>query len=438
MLVYGKVKMSAAQNKFLNLRKHTAKLTFKIKTIFSSPYGATIFPFFLLVTAFLFPPSIYSYYVKEPDYMFLNIKMLIFGVLCLFFYYIGIFIGSFKPLFNFNLITKKIKINSFLYIVLILILSLILQFVFLIVIYIYFSKVSGISLFTVIFLGYGDIIKTYSKVLKIPYGLGAIQTILAPIEFWLLYKIYYAKNNIPNKKYKLLKSFVTFSAILYIIENILLINRPLLMIFIIGWIMIYSYFNKVKIFSILFKLFLLSLILFAITSIIRWASTGEDIVYMIIGKLLGYTIADFNRMVLMIENKLSYVSAGVPGIFFLLPITKIPGTEITFFKIPDYSYFSLSAVNNVGLNGSYNMATLFGGIYQVIGIATPVYFFFLGIVGSRLFISFKRGKNFGIILYPLFYASVTLWMIDVNFFILDFLYYFYIFIILTVYSAFFR
>jgi hypothetical protein len=72
-----------------------------------SPYGATVFPLLLLFISFIFPPSLYEHYVNEPNYMFLNFKMLAFGLLCVLFYYIGIYISKYKPLFNFRLIKKK-------------------------------------------------------------------------------------------------------------------------------------------------------------------------------------------------------------------------------------------------------------------------------------------------------------------------------------------
>jgi hypothetical protein len=80
-----------------------------------TPYGATLFPVLLLFISFIFPPLLYEHYVDEPNYMFLNFKMLIFGLLCVFFYYIGISISNYRPLFNFRLIKKKIKLSIFSY-----------------------------------------------------------------------------------------------------------------------------------------------------------------------------------------------------------------------------------------------------------------------------------------------------------------------------------
>jgi hypothetical protein len=78
-----------------------------------SPYGATLFPVILLFISFIFPPSLYEHYVNEPNYTFLNFKMLAFGLLCVFFYYIGIYISKYSPLFNFRLIKKKYKTTNF-------------------------------------------------------------------------------------------------------------------------------------------------------------------------------------------------------------------------------------------------------------------------------------------------------------------------------------
>jgi hypothetical protein len=80
-----------------------------------TPYGATLFPLLLLFISFIFPPLLYEHYVDEPNYMFLNFKMLVFGLLCVFFYYIGISISNYRPLFNFRLIKKKIKLSIFSY-----------------------------------------------------------------------------------------------------------------------------------------------------------------------------------------------------------------------------------------------------------------------------------------------------------------------------------
>jgi hypothetical protein len=83
------------------------------------------------------------------------------------------------------------------------------------------------------------------------------------------------------------------------------------------------------------------------------------------------------------------------------------------------------------------MATLFGGIYQSIDIATFIYFFLLGFLGKKFIIYLLEGA-LGIVLYPLFYASVALWMIDVNIFFMSLLYAMYAVFILEIYSSIFK
>ncbi len=402
-----------------------------------SPYGATLFPVLLLFISFIFPPSLYENYVNEPNYMFLNFKMLAFGLLCVFFYYIGIYISKYKPLFNFRLIKKKIKLPIFTYLGIILAIVIFLKLLFIFSLFAYFD-----NLLEIIISGKGQLIKDYlGTKIKIPFGLGALPSFIIGIEFWLLYKWYTFQTeliHLSKSKYFKFKMFILFSIALFIVSNIIHVNRPLLMIFSLGWFLIYSYFNKGSIFGRIVKLSIIIVLIFIIVQILRSAGghSYENLDELVLGRLLGYTIADFNRFALIIEGKLNYVEAGISRIFYILPIYKIPLTNIVFFDFLEYSSLSLSAAGNAGLNSSYNMATLFGGIYQSIGIATPLYFTILGFIGNRLYISFKNGKAFGIIFYPLFYASVALWMIDVNIFFMYFLYFFYSFIFVVLYEAF--
>lgn len=418
------------------------KIKLKIKDFIISPYGATLFPLLLLLISFLFPPSLYESYVKEPNYTFLNVKMFIFVLLCIFFYYIGVFISSYKPLFSFNLIKKKVKVSFFVYIGIISALTIVLQLIFVFLMFIYFNKILYLNLLEIVLSGKGQLIKDYlGKDVRIPFGLGNIPLFVIGIEFWLLYKFYTFQADLNYFKkfrdFKYLKVSIVVSLIIFIISNIITVNRPSLMIFLIGWFVIYSYFKKGSTFHRVIKLFITIVLIFAITSILRWmGGSSDNLTDVVLGRLLGYTVADFNRLALIIEGKLSYVDAGVPRIFYILPILKIPLTNIEFFDIRETSPLSLSAVGSAGLNSDYNMATLFGGIYQSIGVATPIYFTVLGFIGRRIYISFKKGKIFGIMLYPLFYASVALWMIDVNVFFMFFPYFFYAFVLMMFYDNF--
>lgn len=233
-------------------------------------------------------------------------------------------------------------------------------------------------------------------------------------------------NNFNKLMYLSILMFITFA--------LLTVNRPAITIFLLGWFCIYFYFYRgraLKIFFAILKLGFAIIFMFIITALFRWGSASEDIIYLVLDRLIGYTIASYNRFALILEGKLSYIKEGIPAIFYIFPIVKIPLTNIVFFDLRELCHISLRAAGYAGLNPSYNLATLFGGIYQVLGYITFLYFFILGFIGNRLYISFKNGTTFGIIFYPLFYAFVALWIVDVNFFLLYFLPFFYIFLFIT-------
>jgi len=401
-----------------------------IDKLITSPYGATLFPIILMMLSFAFPSSLYEYLINEPNYMFLNYKIITFGMLCILFYYIGVYISNYKPFLHFRLLQKLKHQHLLINFKIILAFVIILQFVYFFFLNIFFYKSLNQNLLEIVFSGRGQLIKDYLGIeIKIPFGIASIPNYVLGIEFWLIYNLYtFQKGMFDIKNLKYLKLANTLSLILLVIFNIISVNRPILIILIIGYFVIHSYFRKESVIFNLAKSWFIILLLFVFISILRWSSNNENLVNLILNRLLGYTIASFNRFAFIIDGKLSYVDVGIPKVFYIFPILKIPLTNIEFHNFLEYSRLSLSACGNLGLNPDYNMATLFGGIYQSIGIATPIYFLFLGFIGRRLYISFKNGKTFGIIFYPLFYAYVVLCMIDVNIFIMFFPYFFYAFL----------
>jgi len=132
-----------------------------IRKVILTPYGATLFPVLLLFISFIFPPSLYEHYVNEPDYMFLNFKMLAFGLLCVFFYYIGFFVSNYKPPFSFRLVKKKIKLSIFTYLGIILAIVIFLQLFSIFLFFVYFNKIVALNLFKIVISGNGQLIKNY-------------------------------------------------------------------------------------------------------------------------------------------------------------------------------------------------------------------------------------------------------------------------------------
>lgn len=408
-----------------------------VKKLLLCPYGATIFPIFVLLSALFFPPSLYKYYVNEPNYIFLNFLVVIYVLVCLVFYSLGVYISDFKLAYRLNLFKKKIGLSPFTYIGIVAIITIALQLLFIIIFNVYFAKTAGLSLFLVSLLGKGELVKVVSREISIPLGLGAIPTFILGFEFWLLYQLYKLGEleYQSRKQEKSLRILIWLSLFLNLLVNIITVNRPVLLVLIIGFYVIYAYFNKRGPLSGLVKLFFTIMIVFIVTSILRWAAGAKgEISYLLLSRYIGYLIAPYNRLALIIDGNLSYK---LPKLFYLLPICKIPFINIVFY--PSYSelnfLYAYPALASAGLNTSYNMTTLFGAMYETLGIAAPAYFAIWGIVGNRLFHSFKEGRTFGIVFYPLFYSSVALWIVDVNYFLMMFFYFFYAYLVLIIYNA---
>lgn len=406
-----------------------------------SPFTPTIFPIFLLFISFIFPPDIYEYYINEKNLMFLNLKMLLFGILCTFFYFAGVYISTkLKPIL---LLTKEEINQKFIsYLIFLSCFIIVIHIISLVFMSIEFLKVVGISIYQLAIQGTSQLIKdTLGKEVRLPFGLGGVTAFTPGILFYVIARYYYMKKLFQGyssqmKKLQKLKILIYVSIFVFLIFNILTVNRPSITIFLLGWLCIYLHFYGTsfqKLTMTLIKVSFGIVAIFIIVSIVRWGGTYENLIYMVMERLIGYTIANFNRFAFIIDDRLSYVSNGVPAIFYIFPITKVPLTDIVFFDFLELSKASLGAVGELGLNSSYNMATLFAGIYQAIGYFALVYFIALGIFGGRLYNSFKNGTIAGVIFYPLFFSSVALWMIDVNVFFLSFPYtlYAFLFIIFT-------
>jgi hypothetical protein len=412
------------------------KIKLKFKDFIISPYGATLFPLLLLLISFLFPPSLYESYMEEPNYTFLNVKMFIFVLLCIFFYYIGVFISSYRPLFRFNFIKGKNKWEvSYYYFFLktTALLIIIAELLFIFFVYQYFNKILQDNLLKIILSAKAQLLKGYLiKGIDLPFGMAGLQYLLIGVEFWLIYRFESFKNHLFKSKLDRFSIYISLSVFLFIVINILTLNRTALMSFLAGLFLLRFYFNN-KIYNELLKLFIAIVVLFILISILRF---GGDIE--VFSNFLGYTIVNFNRLAAVLEEKLNYISAGVPNIFYLFPIPRIPLIGINFYDFESLAEVTLSAAEASGLNPNYNMSTLFSGIYQSIGIFTPIYFTILGFIGRRLYISFKDGRTFGIILYPLFYASLVLSIDEVNIFILFLPYCIYAYIFIIIYENFIK
>ncbi len=77
-----------------------------------SPYGMTLISLLLFLLAFVFPPSLYSSYIQEPDFVFLDPASLVFFLMCTLGFLLGLmFVDFVFPLHSFTYERRKTRFS---------------------------------------------------------------------------------------------------------------------------------------------------------------------------------------------------------------------------------------------------------------------------------------------------------------------------------------
>jgi hypothetical protein len=152
--------------------------------------------------------------------------------------------------------------------------------------------------------------------------------------------------------------------------------------------------------------------LFVSFSMLR-GSTGPDV---LIGDILGYTIAAYNRLAAVLDGRLRYPFSG-RGLY----ISGFVAFNNTFNKIfhvnqlfswPDFDTVwrsEFEAVSSAGLNGRLIWSGAFGYAFSDLRWAAPFLIFIYGLVTGWAWRLLKLGKTAGIVLYPWCAFCVLFW-----------------------------
>ena len=127
----------------------------------------------------------------------------------------------------------------------------------------------------------------------------------------------------------------------------------------------------------------------------------------LIESTMGYTVASFNRLSLMLSGSLNYPYGG-SGIYAFRFLANVPilgwFVDVSrLFLIPDAYLAWLSefdAVAMSGLSSYYIWATAFGYVFIDLGNWVFLYFFLFGVLSAWGWREFWQGKTLGITLYP--------------------------------------
>jgi len=395
-----------------------------------NPYYVTLIPLLLFLITFFYPSNSWYTIFEEANVTYLSFGTLAFILVCLLFLVFGIILGS-----TIKITRAQNKIHSKLYFNLLLAPVLTVTAIVFVFYIIYLAtNFPGYLLLTIS--GEGDLVKSMVAGGQMNYS--TLPNFAIPIVWWGWYRYYSFSDKLNTILYLL-----RFTTLLLLIILVVNAARFALMPFIIGWFVIYTkliVFDKTsrknhKSRSIKFVLILslVILVLFSLFAIARGIDNLEDLFSMI----LGYGPVSFNRLGAIFHSNLTFTYSNtfvyvIPEPFFtafryIFSMQTISGHEVWLSEF--------DGIQNANLNHKYIWLTIFGYVYDSIGLFSFFYFFIYGIITGLFWIAFLKGRLIGIVMYPLTYFSIFFFF-GSNYLITFFAYYLLIYALLYCWELF--
>jgi hypothetical protein len=365
-----------------------------------SPYGMTAAALLLFLVALMFPPSLYSSYIQEPDFMFFDPASLVFFLLCTLGFLLGLKLVDFLfPVHGFRYEKRETRFSPMWFILLPLIAG------------------TALTVFSIVLLLRNNnyllqlLLTAEGGQLRDP---GAQDTIvqatpaLMGIVWWAIWRK--DQFNIRGWRRSALHSAIVLATLSMVMWCVLMLTRGQLMPILAGIaiLLLLRCFIEGKLtpaFILRFAAICTGSIvaLFASFSMLRGAADLDTI----ISNILGYTIAPYNRLAAILDGRLRYPFAG-KGLYFSGFVSSNRAFNALFhinqiFSWPDFNTVwqsEFGAVAAAGLNGNLIFAGTFGYIFFELGWLSPLLLFIYGLAAGWAWRSLKLGKTAGIVLYP--------------------------------------
>ena len=362
-----------------------------------------LFSFFICIVAVLFPPKLYSFYIHEPNRMFLNFSLFIFYSSNLIFLMIGVKISY--SICNFQKICSDKTIHKHLGLL-----------IFLFALSCYATVVSFTVNRSLIYNAIAFEGQNLKNSFYLPAGLNVINFVNMGVVWWGIWLWRWPKLYVE-------KLLIVFIGILTFVASIIKLSRGELYPLAIGCIIsslglfaskTISKKNASTAFFIIKLLFFLIVLamLFLIFSIFR----GSISTNALLSDSIGYIFSPFNRLASILDGSLVYKDSG-KGIY-LFPFAGYNNVVNSIFNIRElfnwpsfetFWLFEFVSVANSGLNGYLIWSTAAGYVYSDIGYMFFLYWIFVGFFIGVAWQFFRQGTLFGFIFYPWVAFCLIFW-----------------------------
>lgn len=380
----------------------------------SSPYGPAYVSCVVFLVAWLFPPGIYSSYLREPDLMFLDSFSLLFFSLCVVAFFLGLrthrmnnLKGWTKPFPGAQTASPVIFICVPLAIAMILCGN---------TLRIFGAHVNFVALLAS---SQGNVIKGYGS-----GGGGYVNgfwtkapILLTGTLWWSLVRI--SQLRMHRSARALLTAFWLLALFLNAFTFVAMVDRTSLIPLLTGSMMIYLFLKKesgqLKLSNSLLYAFIGGASIIVLFSAIAYMR-GNVVGNLLVASLLGYAIASYNRFAAVLHGQMHYFYAG-RGVYLAYYLQNAPAVQRLFKVLNAFQWptsleiynSEFASVGLAGLNMKFNLAGVFGYLYADIGWAALIYLFGVGYLSGYLWTKFRAGSATGMVLYPWVASWILLW-----------------------------
>jgi hypothetical protein len=384
----------------------------------ASPVTLALVSSSLFAFGWVFPPGLYTAYLREPDWLFLNPVCLLYFSLCVAGFFAGVYFSRYVKGASFDGPPPPIStVSAFSYLGFPLITMTVLCGIYLLLLG---ARVDFIAL----------LVSQQGSSLKMvdENGTGVanrwqmVHVLLTATLGWAQYRALQLK--FPQGSRGIF--WIIFSAgwLVDAATSIALVDRTQLMPLIANTVIIAIFFKtrgkRISFFR-LAAFALVSMLALVGTFLLLSFLRGSLVVNSLMGSLLGYTIVSYNRMAALLLGAMHYnyegkgvylvpFLSGSAGLNRIIPFNDIFGwpTARELWRT------EFASVAQSGLNPSYIWSSIFGYLYSDIGWFTPFYMFFYGLFCCYFWIKFKTGKAIGLVVYPWVAFGIMFWL-GVNF-----------------------
>ena len=377
-----------------------------------SPYGLAMVSYCIFLFAWVFPSDIYTEYIHERDLMFLDPLSLAFYTGCVAAFLLGVRASRLVVNQGRNSAAAIAVRSPLLYLAIPLVISLVWCSI-------YLKMLGGKLEFVALLLSQqGESIKAAGQFGQLNVGIWSSGLfMLTAVLWWSSVRAHQlVLRGIAKHTFRILFLAGVF---LDVVTCVATVDRTNLMPLVAGLSVIYLFGKTVS-----KNIKILRLVAFGVSSAVGVIAVflavsflrGTIAVKGLMMLLLGYTIVSYNRMAALLLGVMSdnYQGRGV----YLFPILRENDTLNRFFHFNDrfdwpsgWGLWSsaFTSVASAGLNPGFNFYSVFGALYSDLGWLTLAYLFVVGVLVGYVWLKFRAGKTFAIVLYPWCAFCVLFW-----------------------------